>query len=68
MRLVPDARKALTWFSVQAMALAIAIEGAWMALPADIKAEVPETWVDAVTVGLLVLGIIGRLVKQGPQE
>ena len=64
MRLVDNARDAWRWFSVQAMALTVAIEGAWLAVPADLKNRVPETWVDAVTMGLLVLGIFGRVVKQ----
>lgn len=64
MKLVDNARDAWRWFSVQAMALAVAIEGAWLAIPPDLKSRIPETWVDAVTMGLLVLGIFGRLVKQ----
>ena len=68
MRLVENVGSAWRWFSVQAMALAIAIEGAWLALPPDMKSRIPETWVDAVTMGLLVLGIVGRLVKQGEQK
>lgn len=64
MRLVDNARNAWRWFSVQAMVLAVAIEGAWMAIPPDLKSRVPETWVDAVTMGLIVLGIFGRMVKQ----
>jgi hypothetical protein len=65
MRLVDNARDAWRWFSVQAMALAVAVEGAWLAMPLDLKTRIPETWVDAVTMGLLVLGIFGRLVDQG---
>ena len=64
MRLVDNARNAWRWFSVQAMALAVAIEGAWMVIPPDLKSRIPETWADAVVMGLLVLGIVGRLVKQ----
>lgn len=64
MKLVDNARDAWRWFSVQAMALAVAIEGAWLAIPPDLKSRIPETWVDALTMGLLVLGIFGRLVKQ----
>jgi len=64
MKLVDNARDAWRWFSVQAMALAVAIEGAWLAVPPDLKSRIPETWVDAVTMGLLVLGIFGRVVKQ----
>lgn len=64
MRLVDNARNAWRWFSVQAMALAVVIEGAWMGIPPDLKSRIPETWADAVVMGLLVLGIVGRMVKQ----
>ena len=68
MKLIPNAREAWRLFSVQAMAAVVAIEGAWLALPPDLKSRVPESWVDAVTMALLVLGIVGRLVDQGPKE
>jgi len=47
------------------MALAAAIQGAWMFIPEDMKTTIPPNLVQAVTVGLLALGIAGRLVKQG---
>jgi hypothetical protein len=65
--LVDDAKRAWRWFSVQAMAWAIAIQGAWEFVPDDMKAGIPAKLVTVVTVGLLVLGIAGRLVKQGPK-
>lgn len=65
MQLVPNAKHAYKWLSVQAMALVVAIEGAWLAMPPDLKARVPETWVDAISMGVLVLGIFGRVVDQG---
>lgn len=65
MRLVDDARSAWRWFSVQAMAWALAIQGAWQAVPDDMKASIPAGVVHWLTMGLLVLGIAGRLVKQG---
>jgi hypothetical protein len=64
MTFVEDAKKAWRWFSVQAMALALAIQGAWEMVPDDMKAGIPPKLVTAVTVGLLLLGIAGRLVKQ----
>jgi hypothetical protein len=63
-KLVDDAKKAWKWFSVQAMTLAIAIQGAWEMIPDDMKAGIPPKLVTVVTVGLLALGIAGRLVKQ----
>lgn len=64
MKLVDDARKAWRWFSIQAMALAAAIQGAWMFIPDDMKASIPPNVVQTATLALLAFGIAGRLVKQ----
>lgn len=68
MKLVDDFKGFWRWFSVQAMAWAIAIQGAWEVAPADLKAGFPPKLVTVVTVTLLVLGIAGRLVKQEPKD
>jgi hypothetical protein len=68
MKLVSNAKSAWRWFSVQAMALAGALQGAWLALPPDMQERVPGDIVDALTVSVLVLGIIGRLVDQGSSQ
>ena len=65
MKLVEDARKAWRWFSMQCMAGAVAVQGAWEMVPAEMKAGLSDKHVRYVTVTLLVLGIIGRLLKQG---
>lgn len=52
-------------FSVQAMALAAAIQGTWPLVPEDLKSSLPPTLVHWVSVALLVAGIAGRLVDQG---
>jgi hypothetical protein len=65
MKLVDDARRAWRWFSVQAMALAVALQGAWEFVPDDLRAGIPPRLVTGITVCLLVLGIAGRLVRQG---
>jgi hypothetical protein len=64
MKLLPDWRRSWRWFSVQAMALALAVQGAWAALTPDQVAALPDWTVQAVTGAVLVLGIIGRLVAQ----
>lgn len=64
MKLIPEWRKALRMFSVQAMGLAGAIQAAWVLLPPEMVASFPDGWVRAVTVALLVLGVVGRLVEQ----
>jgi protein-S-isoprenylcysteine O-methyltransferase Ste14 len=64
MRLVDDWRRCWRWFSTQAMVLAGALQGAWLFIPEDMKASIPPSIVQWVTVGLLALGVAGRLVKQ----
>ena len=68
MRLVKNARRSWRWFSVQAMAVAGAMQGAWLAMPPDLQARVPGEWVDALTMAILALGIVGRLVDQGGSD
>lgn len=68
MRLVDDAHRAWKWFSVQAMAWAIALQGAWTALPEEMRAGIPPQLVHWITMALLVLGIVGRLVRQDPKD
>lgn len=67
MKLVDDAKSWWKWFSVQAMALALAVQGAWEVMPADMKSSIPSQYVTYITLGLLVLGIAGRVVKQGDE-
>lgn len=64
MRLVENWRSAWKWISVHCMAWAIALQGAWEACPDSLKAGLNPKLVTVVTVSLLVLGILGRLVKQ----
>lgn len=67
-QLVEDWRKAWRWFSVNAMVLAAAIQGAWLQIPDDMKASIPPALVSYSTITLLVLGVLGRLLKQGETE
>jgi hypothetical protein len=64
MKLVDDFKSAWRWFSVQAMFLAFVLQGAWEAVPADMKASIPQQYVTYITLFLLAMGIAGRLVKQ----
>jgi hypothetical protein len=64
MRMVSEWKRAWRWFSVQAMALAVALQGAWASLPDDMRARLPGGTVAAFTILLLLLGIGGRLVRQ----
>jgi hypothetical protein len=64
-RLVEDWKVAWRWFSLQAMALTAAVQAAWAAMPDDLRAHVPARFVTALSLALLLLGIAGRLVRQG---
>lgn len=64
MKFVDDAKQAWKWFSVQAMVIAGALQGAWMFIPEDMKSSISPGIVQGVTIVLLVLGVAGRLVDQ----
>lgn len=64
MKLIPEARRAWRMFSVQAQALALALLGTWQTIPDDLKAKLPPSLVYWVAMGLMVLGIVGRLIHQ----
>ena len=65
MRLVKNARRAWTWFSMQANAVSIAVGTAWIAVPDDMRSEVPSEWLAIAAVTVAALGAVGRLVDQG---
>lgn len=66
--LVDEWRSAWRWISVNCMVLAGALQGAWLYIPDDMKSSLPPYLVSTVTIALLVLGVAGRLTKQGTQE
>lgn len=68
MKLVPNARRAWRWLSVQIMALSGIIPAAWLSVPEDMRAAVPQEWMAIAAIVLAVLGIIGRLVPQEGEQ
>ena len=71
MRLVPEytgLRDHWRWFSLRIMWFAAALQGAWVAIPEDLKLTVPEWAPQGVTAVLMVAGVIGRLVPQDDDE
>ena len=68
MNLIPEWKKAHRMLSVQAMALATAIQGIWPTIPVDLKSTLPSNLVHWVSIALLVAGIFGRLVDQGHKD
>lgn len=75
MKLVDNWKKAWKWFSMHCMAAAAAIQAlyeaiqkAWISIPDDMKVTLSHTLVSGITIGLLVLGIFGRIVKQDKDQ
>jgi len=64
MKLVSDAKDAWRWFSVQALALSGAIPAAWLAVPEDMRAAVPQEWMAVAALVIAALGIVGRMIDQ----
>lgn len=65
MTLVEDAKRAWRWVSMQCMAAGSALLASWDLIPDDLKAKFSESHVRWVAIALLVMGMVGRLVKQG---
>jgi len=64
MKLISNWRKGWRMFSVQAQGAALALLGTWQVFPEDLKAGLPPHLVAWVAMGLLIFGIIGRLIEQ----
>lgn len=64
MKLIPNWRRSWRMVSVQMQAIALALLGTWQVLPEDLKATLPPAVVFYVAMGLLIAGILGRMVDQ----
>lgn len=64
MKLIEGWKSAYRFISVQAMVLAGAIQGAWLFIPDDLRSTIPQSWLQGITITLMVMGVAGRLVKQ----
>lgn len=68
MTLVPNARKAWRWLSMQFMALAAAAEVAWQTMPPEALAVIPDDWRGYISLALVLAAMAGRLIDQGSGE
>lgn len=64
MRLIPDWHKAWRWFSVQFITAAAATQVALISFPDSLKAYIPESWMHALAIVLLIAAVLGRLIDQ----
>lgn len=65
MKLVKNAKQSWRWFSVQAIALGMAVQGAWLMVPDDLKSRVSDDFAAWITGAILALAFVGRLSDQG---
>lgn len=68
LEIIPEWRHAWKWLSVNCMAFSLAIQGAWLGIPQDMRDHLPNHIASIATAALLVLGIAGRFVKQTPPK
>lgn len=68
MKLVENWRNAWKWFSVQSLAVLVALPLVWPVLPADVKAWVPPEWQPWLFVTIAFGGLLGRLVDQSKKD
>lgn len=66
-QLIEEWRSAWKWMSVNCMALVVAIQLTWVNMPPDLKSALPDGLVNYVSIGLLVLGVFGRVTTKAPQ-
>lgn len=64
MKLIPNWRRALRMYSVQAQGIALSILGGWQILPNATKEGIPTWIVLTLAMVVIALGIVGRLVEQ----
>ena len=66
--LVEDWHKAWKWASVQAMVAAGSLQPTWAMIPPYWQQRFPQALITGVTVGLLILGVVGRVIQKKEQE
>lgn len=68
LKLVANWKSCWRWFSTQSMVAAAALTAAWVALPQDLVVHISEEIRTGLVVGILALGVLGRLVDQEDSE
>lgn len=66
-RLVRDWQKSWKWLSMQSMAISVAFLGTWELLPEELKSSIPSELSTKIAIGILVFGMMGRLINQDKQ-
>jgi hypothetical protein len=64
LHLVKDWHDCWKWLSVHFLALSVALQFALLALPADIRAYLPQPLTQVIAIVLLVAAFAGRITEQ----
>ena len=64
LRLVPDWKTSMRWWSVRLSLLNVALLQVWMELPPDLKSAIPPNWMATAASVLALLAVAGRVVAQ----
>jgi hypothetical protein len=67
-RVVKDWKSRIKDFSTISLGLGTALQGAWLVFPEDLKAGLPAKTIGYVLGAILVWGLAGKFIIQGPQE
>lgn len=68
MKIIDEWKQAWRWYSVNCPALAVALLGAWAALPEAMQSTFSPGELKAAAIFLIALGIGGRFVDQKPKQ
>lgn len=64
MKLVDNWRSSWKWFSLQTIAAGGVVQLSFIAMPAELRAYIPDTWMHWVAVGTLATAALGRFIDQ----
>lgn len=67
-KLIDNWKEAWRWMSVNCMTGAAALQAAWLAMPDDLRASLPNHFMSITTMGLLFMGLFGRLTTKKPRK
>lgn len=56
------------WYSLRAAAFGVAFSAAWLAVPDDLRAGVPDWVGTSIALATFVCVFVGRLVPQSPEK
>jgi hypothetical protein len=68
LHLVKDWHDCWKWLSVHFLALSVALQFALLAMPADIRAYLPQPLTQTIAIVLLAAAFAGRITEQSPKK